>query len=175
NSRRVVQMESNLASATYVETGAVSVNEVGDSKSSGVSWGAVMGGAFVAAAFCFILLALGAGFGLSVVSPWSGARASAAAVGTAAIVWLILSEVIASGLGGYLTGRLRTKWAQVHTHEVYFRDTANGFLSWAVALVVSVTLLGSAAAFMMGGAAAPETPQDRICVIARCAARNSGC
>jgi uncharacterized membrane protein len=120
--------------------------------SSGVSWGAVIGGAFVAAAFYLILLALGAGLGLSAVSPWSNVGASASIVGVMAIVWLLLIEVISAGLGGYLTGRLRTKWALVHTDEVYFRDTANGFLAWAVALVISVTLLASAAASMVGRA-----------------------
>jgi hypothetical protein len=53
-------------------------------------------------------------------------------------------------LGGYLTGRLRTKWTLIHTDEVYFRDTANGFLAWAVALVISVSFLASAAASMVG-------------------------
>jgi hypothetical protein len=118
--------------------------------SSGVSWGAVIGGAFVAAALYLILLALGAGFELSSVSPWSNVGASASTAGAVAIVWLILIEIIASALGGYLTGRLRTKWTLVHTDEVYFRDTANGFLAWAVALVISVTLLGSAATSMAG-------------------------
>jgi hypothetical protein len=75
---------------------------------------------------------------------------SAAAVGSAAIIWLIFIEVIACALGGYLTGRLRTKWTLVHTDEVYFRDTANGFLAWAVALVISVTFLASAGASMVG-------------------------
>jgi hypothetical protein len=121
-----------------------------EARSSGVAWAAVIGGAFVAAAFSLILLALGAGFGLSSVSPWSNAGASAATLGTVAIVWLLLVEIIASAMGGYLTGRLRTKWALLHTDEVYFRDTANGFLSWAVALVISVTLLASAAASMVG-------------------------
>jgi len=116
-----------------------------------------MGGAFVAAALYLILLALGAGFGLSAVSPWSNVGASASAVGTAAIVWLILIEIIASAMGGYLTGRLRTKWALIHTDEVYFRDTANGFLAWAVALVVSVVFLASGAASMVGGAAQLES------------------
>jgi hypothetical protein len=96
------------------------------------------------------LLALGAGFGLFAVSPWSNVGASASTVSTAAIVWLIFIEIIASVLGGYLTGRLRTKWALIHTDEVYFRDTANGFLAWAVALVISTTLLASAAASMVG-------------------------
>src|ERR1022692_106344 len=134
----------------------------GEAHSSGVSWGAVIGGSFVTAAFSLILLALGAGFGLSAVSPWSNVGAPASTVGTAAIIWLIVIEIVASALGGYLTGRLRTKWALIHTDEVYFRDTANGFLAWAVALVISVTLLASAAASMVGRVAqlglAAESP-----------------
>lgn len=123
-----------------------------EAHSSGVSWSAVIGGAFVSAAFALILLALGAGLGLSSVSPWSNVGASASTFGTVAIVWLLLTETLAPGLGGYLTGRLRTKWAVLHTDEVYFRDTANGFLSWAVALVITVTFLASAAASMVGDA-----------------------
>lgn len=118
--------------------------------SSGVSWGAVIGGAFVAAAFYLILLALGSGLGLSAVSPWAGVGASASTLGMAAVGWMLFMHVVASGLGGYLTGRLRTKWVRFHGDEVYFRDTANGFLSWAVAMVISVTLLTSAASSMLG-------------------------
>jgi hypothetical protein len=172
-------MESAVASADYTESrpGEVSsTNQVSSTKevsstnreahSSGVSWGAVIGGAFVAAALYLILLALGAGFGLSAVSPWSNVGASASTVGVAAIAWLVFIEIVASALGGYLTGRLRTKWTLIHTDEVYFRDTANGFLAWAVALVISVTFLTSAAASMVGsiaetrlsgGSTGPET------------------
>jgi hypothetical protein len=57
-------------------------------------------------------------------------------------------------MGGYLAGRLRTKWASIHTDEVYFRDTAHGFLAWAVALVVMAAFLTSAATYMVGAAAA---------------------
>lgn len=121
--------------------------------SSGVSWAAVFGGAFVAAAISLILLALGTGIGLSSVSPWSNASESASAIGKAAIVWLIVSEIIASAMGGYLAGRLRTKWVNVHTDEVYFRDTAHGFLVWAVGLVITASFLASAATSMVGGAA----------------------
>jgi hypothetical protein len=142
-------MEINVASPDTAEHQSQGFPDR-EAHSSGVSWGAVIGGAFVAAAFYLILLALGSGFGLSAVSPWSHAGASATAIGTAAIIWLIMIEIIASALGGYLTGRLRTKWALIHTDEVYFRDTANGFLSWAVALVISVTLLTSAAMSMVG-------------------------
>jgi hypothetical protein len=143
-------MESNVTPADYIESRPERLNPGSEAHSSGVSWGAVIGGAFVAAAFYLILLALGAGLGLSAVSPWSNVGASASTVGTLAIIWLIFIEIVASSLGGYLTGRLRTKWALIHTDEVYFRDTANGFLAWAVALVISVTLLASAATSMVG-------------------------
>ena len=121
--------------------------------SSGVSWAAVTAGAFVAAALSLILLALGAGLGLSSVSPWSNVAASASSISTAAIVWLIVMQIISSSMGGYLAGRLRTKWASIHTDEVYFRDTAHGFLAWAVALVVMAAFLTSAATYMVGAAA----------------------
>jgi hypothetical protein len=124
-----------------------------DSNSPGVSWGAVIAGAFVASALSLALLALGTGIGLSAVSAWTDAGASTAAVGWTAIIWLILMELIASSIGGYLAGRLRTKWVKVHTHEVYFRDTAHGFLVWAVGLVITAAFLTSAATSMIGGAA----------------------
>jgi hypothetical protein len=70
--------------------------------SSGVSWPAVIGGAFVTAALGLILLTLGTGLGFSSVSPWSNAGASASTITTAAIVWLIFTQIIASTMGGYL-------------------------------------------------------------------------
>jgi hypothetical protein len=125
-----------------------------DVYSSGVSWGAVIGGAFVAAALSLILLALGAGFGLSAVSPWSNVGASAETIGAAAIAWLIITEMVASSMGGYLAGRLRTRWRAIHTDEVHFRDTANGFLVWAVAVVMTVAFLAAGAVSMVGGSSA---------------------
>ena len=122
--------------------------------SSGVSWAAVVAGAVVAAALSLTLLALGTGVGLSSVSPWSNAGASASRIGAGAIIWAIIMEIIASAMGGYLAGRLRTKWVNVHTHEVYFRDTATGFLVWALGLVITVAFLTSAATSMASGAQA---------------------
>ena len=124
-----------------------------DSNSSGVSWGAVIAGAFVAAALSLALLALGTGIGFSAISPWAGSGATASAIDWTAILWLVLMQFIASSMGGYLAGRLRTKWVNVHTHEVYFRDTAHGFLVWAVGLVVTAAFLTSAATSLVGGAA----------------------
>lgn len=117
---------------------------------SGISWSAVIGGAFAAAALSLALLILGAGTGLSAISPWSSRGASASAVGAGAIIWLIVIEILASAMGGYLAGRLRTKWVNVHTHEVYFRDTAHGFLVWCVGLVVTAAFLATAAASVVG-------------------------
>src|ERR1700680_304017 len=109
-----------------------------EAHASGLSWAAVIAGAFVAAALSLILLALGTGIGLSSVSPWSNVGASTATVSWMAIVWLIVTQIIASTMGGYLAGRLRTKWVNTHTDEVYFRDTAHGFLVWALGLVMTV-------------------------------------
>lgn len=120
---------------------------------SGVSWPAVFAGAFAAAALSLILLALGAGAGLSSLSPFSGAGVSTTAIGFGALIYLCITEIISSGVGGYLAGRLRTKWVDLHTDEVYFRDTAHGFLAWCVALVMSAAFLGAAAAGMVGASA----------------------
>jgi hypothetical protein len=121
--------------------------------SPGISWAAVIGGAVVTAALALVLLALGAGLGLSSVSPWTNAGPSAKTVGIATIVWLTLMQVVAPGLGGYLAGRLRTKWVNVHTDEVFFRDTAHGFLVWAVGVVITASLLTSAATSLVSGGA----------------------
>src|ERR1700730_14423624 len=142
-----------LPSATRYQSGLVETSVHNEAHSSGVSWAAVIGGAFVAAALSLILLALGTGLGFSSVSLWSNVGASASTIGTAAIVWLILMQIISSSMGGYLAGRLRTKWSNIHTDEVYFRDTAHGFLAWAVALVVTAAFLASAATYMVGATA----------------------
>jgi hypothetical protein len=128
-----------------------------EANSSGVSWSAVIAGGFVTAALSLILLALGTGLGLSSVSFWANVGASASSVGRAAIAWLILMEFMSSSMGGYLAGRLRTKWTSIHSDEVYFRDTAHGFLAWCVALVISAAFLASAATSMVGSAISSES------------------
>jgi hypothetical protein len=120
---------------------------------SGVSWPAVIAGAFVAAALSLILLDLGTGLGLSSVSLWTNSGLSGATVSKAAIFWLIITQITAFAMGGYLAGRLRTKWTIIHTDEVYFRDTAHGFLVWAVGLVMTAAFLASATSSLVGGIA----------------------
>jgi hypothetical protein len=121
--------------------------------SAGVSWGAVLAGAFVAAALALILLVLGTGLGLSAASPWANDGASAKTLGVAAIVWMVFVHLSSSAIGGYMAGRLRTKWSDVHTNEVFFRDTAHGLTAWAVGIVITAAFLTSAATSIVGGAA----------------------
>lgn len=119
---------------------------------SGVSWGAIFAGAAAAAALSLILVLLGFGLGFSAVSPWAGEGVSAKGLGISTIIWLAATQIIASGLGGYIAGRLRVKWANMHGDEVYFRDTAHGFLAWCVATLVTATLVvGSVSSIVSGG------------------------
>ena len=117
---------------------------------SAVSWGAIFAGAAAAAALSLILLILGVGLGLSSVSPWSFEGVSKETFGWSSIIWLTFTALAASGLGGYLAGRLRTKWTQIHGDETYFRDTAHGFVSWAVATLLTAGLLTSAIGGVLG-------------------------
>jgi hypothetical protein len=145
--------QPRTSSAARFTAGVAESSARNEAQASGVSWAAVMAGAFVSAAVSLALLALGTGIGFSAVSPWPNVGASASTVGWTAVVWLVLMQIIASSIAGYLAGRLRSRWVSVHTHEVYFRDTAHGFLVWAVGLVMTAAFLTSAAASMVGGVA----------------------
>lgn len=121
-----------------------------DSSSSAVSWGAIIAGSFAAATLTFILMLLGSGLGLTMVSPWSSTGASVTTFAVSTAIWLVIVQWLSSGLGGYLTGRLRTKWVGVHTDETFFRDTAHGFMAWALATLLVVFVLGSALSAAIG-------------------------
>jgi hypothetical protein len=121
-----------------------------ESKVSAISWPAIFGGAVAAAATTVVLVLLGSGLGLTAISPWPNQSTSATTFTIAAGIWLIVVQWISSGLGGYLTGRLRTKWVRTHTHEVFFRDTAHGLLTWGLASVVGALIAASALTSAVG-------------------------
>lgn len=127
--------------------GGISTQPVND---SAVAWCAVFAGAVASAALSLILLLLGTGFGLTMVSPWSSEGISSTSFGVSSIVGITLISLAASALGGYLAGRLRTRWLNTPNDEVYFRDTAHGFLSWAVATLGTAALLTSVIGGIMG-------------------------
>jgi hypothetical protein len=123
-----------------------------------VSWGAIIAGALSAAALSFVLLAIGAAFGLSVTSPWdfTGREAgeAAAAVGIGTAIFLIIVHAITSGVGGYLAGRLRSKLIGLRGDETYFRDTAHGLVVWAVSALTTILMIACLAiATARGGVA----------------------
>jgi hypothetical protein len=127
--------------------------DTGEPSVSGVSWGAIAAGAVVSFALTIVLLAFGTGLGLSMVSPWSGSSVSATTFKIGTGLYLVVIAMIASSLGGYIAGRLRSRWIGVHTDEVYFRDTAHGFVTWAFASVLGALLLASPVSNVISGGA----------------------
>src|SRR6202158_2836225 len=144
-------MVSTPVSIAAEPRGAGEAGHTLESSTSAISWAAIIGGAFAAAALSVILLALGSGFGLASVSPWPNSGASVTTFTVMTAIWLIIVQWVSSGVGGYLTGRLRTKWVGGHTHEVFSRDTAHGFLAWAVAAVIGAAVLASGVSSLLSG------------------------
>jgi hypothetical protein len=119
---------------------------------SAASWPAIIAGAFVAAAVSLVLFALGSGLGFAAVSPWPRSGISGMSLAVTAAIWLIVTQWLSAAVGGYIAGRLRTRWIGTHTHEVFFRDTAHGLITWAVATIF-VAAVFATSAFSSAGAA----------------------
>lgn len=119
--------------------------------SSAVSWAAIFAGTFAALALAIVLVSLGTGLGLTTLSAWPNSGASVTTFTISAGIGLIVVQWLSSALGGFITGRLRTKWTNVHTHEVFFRDTAHGFLSWALTTIVGTVLFATVASSVVSG------------------------
>jgi hypothetical protein len=128
---------------------------------SAASWPAIIAGAFVAAAVSLVLFALGSGLGFAAVSPWPSSGISGMSLAVTAAIWLIITQWLSAAVGGYIAGRLRTRWIGTHTHEVFFRDTAHGLITWAVATIFVAALLatGTFSAAGAAGHAASEMAQ----------------
>jgi len=140
---QIIEPRAELARAESLSSGG----------QSAASWPAIFAGAFVAAAVSLVLLALGSGLGFASISPWPNHGVSGMTFAVTAAIWLIVMQWVSSAFGGYITGRLRRRWVGTHTHEVFFRDTAHGFVTWAVAtVVVAATLASSVFSVVEGGA-----------------------
>jgi hypothetical protein len=142
---------SSAAYATDLRRDAPAYATPGGSNVSAVSWAAIFAGAAAAAALSLILLLLGTGLGLSALSPWANEGAGGKALGVGTIVWVTFMQLAASALGGYIAGRVRTKWIDLQTDEIVFRDTAHGFLAWAVATLFTAALLTSTVSSIVSG------------------------
>jgi hypothetical protein len=135
----------------YTATPVASADRAVEAAESAVSWPAIFAGTAAAIATSLVLLALGSGLGFASISPWAYSGAAAGAFTTVAAIWIIVVQWIAAGLGAYITGRLRSKWADTHTHEVFFRDTAHGLVTWALATSMVAILAASATSWMIAG------------------------
>lgn len=135
---------------------------------SAISWPGVLAGAAIGTALSMALLALGAGLGFSVVDPWSanGALPETTKAATLAGIYMTVTAVLASAVGGYVAGRLRSLWPGVHEHEAFFRDTVHGVAAWAVSILVTAAFLGSVGALIAGGAAGGAAQRDRATTFA---------
>lgn len=120
---------------------------------SAASWPAIAAGAFVAASASLVLLALGAGLGFAAIPPWPMHRVSVTSFAAATAIWFIVMQWLSSAVGGYIAGRLRTRWLGTHPHEVFFRDTAHGLVTWAVATVLVTATLATTLYTVIGGGA----------------------
>jgi hypothetical protein len=129
-----------------------------DDAHSAVSWGAILAGSAASAAVTLVMVAFGIGVGFSVVSPWAEHGISATTFTIPAGIYLIVTAMIPASIGGYLAGRLRSQWQTVHEHERYFRDSAHGFLVWALTTIVCAAALGGAFTHLLGGATAGLAP-----------------
>jgi hypothetical protein len=132
---------------------------------AGTDWGAVIGGAFGAVGVTIILFTAGSGFGLSTIEPWSFTNRAPETFAIGAGIWLIVMQWLSAAFGGYLAGRLRRKWIGVRTDEVLFRDTAHGFLAWAVATVVAAALFTLGAAMAGTAGVTAGTPAEAAAAV----------
>lgn len=120
--------------------------------SSYVEWGAVFAGTVAALAVSFVLLTFGSAIGLSAVSPWTSTRGTLTALSIGAAFWIVLVNVWAFALGGYLAGRMRHRRSGAAPSEVEFRDGAHGVTAWALAISVGAAIAALAASAVARGA-----------------------
>jgi hypothetical protein len=81
----------------------------------------------------------------------------------------MIQQIGAFMAGGYVAGRLRSRWHETTEHEIEFRDGVHGALVWAVGLVIGAAMLmataGAAARVgveMAGKAAATASSTDAM-------------
>lgn len=137
-----------------------------ESSKSGIHWASILGGAAAAASISAILLPLGSALGFASTSAYTpGSSLITFTAGMA--IWLVIMQWASSGVGGYIAGRLRVKWADTHSDEVFFRDTAHGFLAWAVATLFTFALaacvaMGAVNAGVQAGATVAAASSDDL-------------
>jgi hypothetical protein len=120
-----------------------------------VEWTPVIAGAIAASALSFVLFTFGASLGLALASSSPTWRDASVALALLSGLYIILVTIASFGLGGYVAGRLRSRWtASAETEEVEFRDGVHGLLVWGLAVALG-GLLAAAAATTVSATSAP--------------------
>ncbi|MDB5439477.1 MAG: hypothetical protein JWM33_1904 [Caulobacteraceae bacterium] len=123
-----------------------------------LQWGGVFAGALIAGAIFFVLISFGAGLGLSVAPSAGNWRSPTVMFSVLSGVWVLAATLGAMSAGGYVAGRMRSRWHVTHTHEVEFRDGVHGLVVWALAIAIGATLsLFGSAALVAGAVGAART------------------
>jgi hypothetical protein len=105
-----------------------------------VEWSPVFAGGVLAAALSFVLLTFGTAIGLSATSPWPDSGLSAKVIASLAVFWALAQQIGSLMIGGYVAGRMRTRWHE-SGDEADFRDGLHGGLVWAVGVLFTAFLV----------------------------------
>src|ERR671925_1463146 len=92
-----------------------------DTSTPYMHWGPIFAGALAAAALSFVLLTFGTTLGLALATPSPTWRDASAALAITTGLFLILTSLASFGLGGYIAGRMRSRWSATSPDEVEFR------------------------------------------------------
>jgi hypothetical protein len=130
-------------------------------RTTNFDWGAILGGALVASALSFVLLAFGSAAGIASVSPYSWNNPSSTTLTVIGVAWVSVVMIGSFLIGGYFSGRYRRPSGDAATQaERTARDGAHGLLMWAVSLLIGVSIAyvlasgaASGVATVAGGAA----------------------
>jgi hypothetical protein len=111
-----------------------------------ISWGAVFAGTAVGLVFQLWLAMFGVAIGASTIDPLKEAHPMSG-IGTGSAVWLVITIIAASFVGGWVTGKL----AGIPRRT---ESALHGATSWAIATMASFLMITTVFGALMAGTAA---------------------
>ena len=130
------------------------VTRPGGGAQSYLEGGAVFAGSAIALALAIVLWQFGTAIGLSVGEPVLDDGSASWNVVVAGL-WAVWVSLVSAAAGGYIAGRMRSRWGDATAHEVEIRDGIHGLVVGAVATVIAVALIAALSAVAADSAAAP--------------------
>lgn len=121
-----------------------------------VDCGAISAGVAVALAISIVMLHFGADVGLAMSPDAQWDEDTVFGQVLAINLWILWVQVLASLIGGYITGRLRAPSPDATPHEREMRDGMHGLTVWAVGTVLMAAATAVAVALGALGAVPSE-------------------